>query len=92
MSPAMRKRRLFEITNACTEVATVVLGPDAKASDAGRRTIHPTSTIDDAPRDAEGNQTVWLLDDKGEAIAKVRVSRGMKRVEIGRSCRTMDAR
>jgi hypothetical protein len=35
---------------------------------------------------------VWLLDDKGEPLVKVHVTRNMKRVEIGKSCRTIDAR
>src|SRR5687767_13349720 len=53
--------------------------------------IAPSSSIE-GPRDAGGNQTVWLLDTAGEPIVKVQVTRGMKRVEIGRSCRTLDAR
>ena len=36
-------------------------------------------------------KTVWLLDDKGEPIAKVHITRGMKQLEIVRSCRTLDA-
>jgi hypothetical protein len=42
-------------------------------------------------RDAEGNLTVWLVDDKGFGLAHVRVTRKMKRVEIGRSCQTLHA-
>lgn len=85
------KRKPFELYNACTDVATVVVGADPKAADAGKRTVAPSSSID-LPRDADGNQMVWLLDAKGEPLVKVHVSRGMKRVEIGRSCRTIDAR
>ncbi len=86
-----KKRKPFELTNACTDVATVVLGEDPKAADAGKRTVAPSGTIE-LPRDAEGNQTVHLLDANGEPLVKVHVTRGMKRVEIGRSCRTLDAR
>lgn len=91
-SPAepAKPRKPFEVYNACTDVVTVVVG-DPKAPDAGQRTVAPSSTIE-LPRDAEGNQTVWLLDKKGEPLIDVRVTRGMKRVEIGRSCRTLDAR
>jgi hypothetical protein len=87
----LKQRKPFDLYNACTEVVTVVLGDDPKAEGAGRRTVAPTSSID-LPRDPEGNQRLWLLDGKGEPLFDVRVSRGMKRVEIGRSCRTMDAR
>lgn len=85
-----RRRKPFTITSACSEVVTVVLGENAKSSES-RRTLAPSSTVD-APRDADGNQTVWLLDESGEPLVKVQVTRGMKRVEVGKSCRTLDAR
>jgi hypothetical protein len=86
-----RRRKPFEIYNACAEVTTLVFSDDPKADDSSRRTISPFSTSE-GPRDDEGNQTVWLLDEGGEPLVKVRVTRGMKRVEVGRSCRTLDAR
>jgi predicted small lipoprotein YifL len=89
--PEPRKRKPFEVYSACDEVVTVVFAQDPKAPHAGSRTIAPGSTIE-GPRDNEGNQTVWLLDEKGEPLIKVHVTRGMKRVEIGKSCRTLDAR
>lgn len=89
--PSPRNRKPFEIHSSCTDVVTVVFAEDPKASGAGRRTIAASSSID-GPRDDKGNQTVWLLDDKGEPLVKVHVTRGMKRVEVGRSCRTLDAR
>lgn len=86
-----RRRRPLEIKNACAEIVTVAFGEDPKAADAGRRQIAAESSIE-GPRDAEGNLTVWLLDAKGEPLVKVHVTRGMKRVEVGRSCRALDAR
>lgn len=88
---APRRTRPLEIKNACDEVVFVAFGEDPKAAESGRRQIAADSTID-GPRDAEGKMTVWLLDPKGEPLVKVHVTRGMKRVEIGRSCRTLDAR
>lgn len=85
------RRKPFEIHNACTDVATVVFGENPTAPGAYQRKLAP-STSGDGPRDADGNQTVWLLDANGEPLVKVRVTRGMKRVEVGRSCRTLDAR
>ncbi len=86
-----KKRKPFEIVNSCTDVVTVAFGEDAKAAGAGKRTIAPSASIEGV-RNADGTQIVWLLDDKGEPLVKVTVTRGMKRVEIGRSCRTLDAR
>lgn len=85
-----RQRKPFFIHSSCSEVVTVVFGEDPKAQGAGRRTVAPSSSID-GPRDSEGKQTVWLLDDKGEPTVKVHITRGMKQLEIGRSCRTLDA-
>jgi hypothetical protein len=86
-----RQRKPFPIHSQCTRVVTVVFGEDPKAATAGKRTIAPDSTID-GPRDSDGKQTVWLLDEKGEPLGvKVHVTRGMKQLEIGRSCTTLDA-
>jgi hypothetical protein len=86
-----RQRKPFPIHSSCSDVVTIVFGEDPKAQGAGRRTVAPSSAID-GPRDADGKQTVWLLDDKGEPTVKVHITRGMKQLEIGRSCRTLDAR
>lgn len=85
-----RQRKPFPIHSSCPDVVTIVFGEDPKAQGAGRRTVASNSSID-GPRDAEGKQTVSLLDEKGEPIAKVHINRGMKQLEIGRSCRTLDA-
>jgi hypothetical protein len=81
----------FELYNSCTKVVTVIVGKDPKASDAGKRTAAPSSSIE-LPRDSAGNQIVWLADDKGEPMpVHVTVTRGIKRVEVGRSCSTLNA-
>jgi hypothetical protein len=84
-------RRPFTIHSSCAEVVTVAFGEDPKAAGAGKRALASNAEIE-GPRGPDGKQTVLLLDDKGEPIAKVHVTRGMKQVEIGRSCRTLDAR
>jgi hypothetical protein len=89
--PPAKPRKPFEIYSSCTDVVTVVFGADPKAANVGKRTIAPSSSIEGA-RDADGNQVVWLLDTNGEPLIKVHVSRGMKKVEIGKSCRTLDAK
>lgn len=86
-----RPRKPFPIHSSCPDVVTLVFGEDPKAVGAGRRTLTGNSEIQ-GPRDADGKATVHLLDEKGEPLAKVHVTRGMKGVEVGRSCRTLDAR
>jgi hypothetical protein len=89
--PAGPRGKPFELYNSCTKVVTVIIGKDPKAPDAGKRTAAPSSSIE-LPRDSAGNQIVWIADDKGEPTpVHVTVTRGIKRVEVGRSCSTLNA-
>lgn len=89
--PEKPRGKPFELYNSCTKVVTVIVGKDPKAADAGKRTAAPSSSIE-LPRDVAGNQIVWLADDQGEATpVHVTVTRGIKRVEVGRSCSTLNA-
>lgn len=89
--PEKPRGKPFELYNSCTKVVTVILGKDPKAADSGKRTAAPSSSIE-LPRDSAGNQIVWLADDKGEPTpVHVTVTRGIKRVEVGRSCSTLNA-
>jgi hypothetical protein len=85
-----RPRKPFEVYSHCQDVVTIAFTEDPKAANVGKRTIAPSSAIEGA-RNADGNQTVWLFDNAGEPIAHVRVSRGMKKVEVGKSCRTLNS-
>src|SRR4029079_14024357 len=88
---AKPKGKPFELYNSCSEVVTVIVGKDPKAADAGKRTAAPSSSIE-LPRDSAGNQSVTTCDDEGEPTpVHVTVTRGMKRVEVGRSCSTLNA-
>ncbi len=86
-----RARKPLPIHNSCAEPVTLAFGDDPNAPGAGRRIIGPYASIE-GPRDADGRQTVWLLGDKGDVLVKVSLTRGMKTLEIGRSCRSLDAR
>ena len=90
VSPLAKKP--LEVFNGCADVVTVVFGEDPKSPTASKRQIAQSATIQDAPRNNDGTQTVFLLDQGGAPIVKASVTKHMKRVEIGRSCRTIDAR
>ena len=85
-------KKPLEVFNGCADVVTVVFGEDPKAQTASKRQIAQSATITDAPRNNDGTQTVFLLDQSGTPLVKASVTKHMKRVEIGRSCRTIDAR
>jgi hypothetical protein len=85
------QKKPLEIYNGCREVVTVVFAEDPAEAGAPKRTIAGFASSEGARR-ADGTQTVWLVDDQGKGLIKVHVTRPMKRVEIGASCRTLDAR
>lgn len=85
-----RSRKPLEIHSSCPSIVTVIFGDDPKAESAGRRTLAPNSAID-GPRDADGKQTVTVQNEKGDFIGTVHITKGMKRLEVGRSCQTVNA-
>jgi hypothetical protein len=90
--PTAAQRRPLVAESLCAEVVTLALGDDASAAtERDRRTLVRGGTVD-LPRKADGSQRVWLLGEGGAGLIKVDVTRAMKRIEVGRSCRTMDAR
>lgn len=90
-APTHAQKKPLEIYNGCRDVVTVVLAEDPAEAGAPKRTIAGLSSSDGARR-PDGTQTVWLVDDQGKGLIRVHVTKPMKRVEIGASCRTLDAR
>ena len=86
------KRQLppVEVINLCHDVALLAYGepPDVKPESIGRFMGDATGA---AARERDGTLPVALVDDKGNVLSKVNVSRRMKKLEIGRSCRTLYA-
>lgn len=77
-----------EVHTECATGSPIYLGETPNGQTGTFLTLRGGSTSHLA-RDAEGNLTVWLVDDKGFGLAHVRVNRKMKRIEIGRSCQTL---
>ncbi len=85
-----RPRPPVEVINLCHDVALLAYGepPNFKTESLGRFLGDASGS---AARERDGTLPVTLVDDKGNALAKVLVSRRMKKLEIGRSCRTLYA-
>jgi hypothetical protein len=85
-----RQRPPVEIVNLCHDVAILAYGapPNFKAESLGRFMSEATGS---APRERDGTLAVTLVDEKGAVLSQVTVSRRMKKLEIGRSCRTLYA-
>jgi hypothetical protein len=80
-----------QIVNLCKDVAVLAYGepPNMKPDALGR--FAGDGNEGSVPRERDGTLAVTLVDDQGNALSKVTVSRRMKKLEIGRSCRTLYA-
>ena len=79
-----------EIHNACTDAVPIYFGEQPNGTTGDFVTLRGDGTSH-VPRREHGELTVWIVDDKGFGLAHVKVTRRMKRVEIGPSCRTLHA-
>jgi hypothetical protein len=79
------------VTNQCHDVALLAYGdpPNMKPDALGR--FMGDGAEGAVPRVNDGPLTVTLVDDKGTSFAVVHVTRHMRKLEIGRSCRTLYA-
>lgn len=91
--PTPSQRRPLDITSQCENPVAIFVGSDPpKSGGAGKRIVEPMQILP-IERNRDGLQTVWLLlDESLSPLIKVDVTRGMKHIEVGRSCRTLDAR
>lgn len=82
--------RPLELVNNCQTPVEIAYGPDPRKPDS-TNTVGAGLTVS-APRQTDGSQIVWLRDDQKTPLIKVIVTKRMKRIEVGRSCLTLDAR
>jgi hypothetical protein len=89
--PPSRPLPDVQILNLCHDVALLAYGtpPNMKEDALGR--FPGDGGEGKAPRERDGTLQVTLVDAKGSVLAEVQVTRRMKKVEIGRSCRTLYA-
>jgi hypothetical protein len=80
----------IDIHNDCTDSVPLFLGDKPKFGSGTKTSVSSNSTTS-FPRDSDGTLTIWIIDAEENGLASVHVTKRMKKVEIGRSCRTMDA-
>jgi hypothetical protein len=88
-SPPPQKPATVQVYNTCDKDVVFRYGPQAKEG-AGTATTLAASMSTTVPRQPDGTLAVWL-ENKG-AIAQVSVTPRMTRVDIGKSCWTLDAK
>jgi hypothetical protein len=80
----------IEVHSDCTDSVPLFLGDTPKFGN-GTKTSVSANTTTSFPRGSDGTVTIWILDDQENGLASVHVTKRMKKVDIGRSCRTLDA-
>jgi hypothetical protein len=80
----------IEIHSDCSDNVPLFLGETPKFGSGTKTSISPNTTTS-FPRNSDGTLTLWIMDDQENGLASVHITKRMKKVEIGRSCRTLDA-
>lgn len=81
----------IEVHNDCDDSVPIFIGEQPKFGSGTKTSMSGNSTTS-YPRNGDGTLTLWIIDDHENGLASVHVTKRMKKVEIGRSCRTLDAR
>jgi hypothetical protein len=85
-----KKKRSFTLTSECDQTVSLFYGEDPQKGEGARISLDARKTATPERID-EARSRLWLLDGEGRPLAHVRVSRGMKTVTVGSSCRTLNA-
>ncbi|MEO8799516.1 MAG: hypothetical protein ABI551_16610 [Polyangiaceae bacterium] len=80
-----------EVHNDCTDAVPIFIG-DRPRFGSGTKVALSADSTTSVPRNGDGTVTIWLIDQNDNGLASVHVTKRMKRVEIGRSCRTIDSK
>lgn len=80
-----------ELHNDCTDSVPIFIGDKPRFGSGTKVALSADSTTS-IPRNGDGTVTIWLIDPNDNGLASVHVTKRMKKVEIGRSCRTIDAK
>jgi len=80
----------IDVHNDCTDSVPLFLGDKPKFGSGTKTSVSSNSTTT-FPRNNDGTLTVWIIDEQENGLASVHVTKRMKKIEIGRSCRTLDA-
>ena len=81
----------IEVHNDCSDSVPIFIGDTPKFGNGTKTSMSGNSTTS-YPRNGDGTLTLWIIDDHENGLASVHITKRMKRVEIGRSCRTLDAK
>ena len=80
-----------EIHSDCPKTVSVFYGEKPKFGSGKKSSVSSNSTSSEG-RGADGTLTVWIIDEKENGVANVKVTPETKRVTISASCRDISAK
>lgn len=80
-----------EIHSDCAKTVPVFYGEKPKFGSGKKSSVSSNSTSTEG-RGSDGTLTIWIIDDKENGIANVKVTPETKRVTIGASCKDISAK
>ena len=88
--PTALQQRPLDLTSACPHVVHLFYGAHPGPGAGESATIAQGATLQ-VPRLPDGTQMVWVIDDKGNGLASVNVSKRMRHIKIDGACMHIDA-
>ena len=85
-----RHFRPIELTNACAHDVHVYFG-DRPGDGHGTSATVATASSVPVPRGPDGTVVVWVVDDQGQGLASVHVTRWMRHVRFDPGCMKLEA-
>lgn len=88
--PTREQQRPLDLASFCPHDLRLYYG-DQPGDGKGTNVTITTGAVLPVPRNPDGSVVVWVVDDKGEGLASVHVTRRMKHVRINADCARIDA-
>ena len=84
------KYRQLELTSACPHDVRLYFGAQPGDGKGESATVATGQTIP-VPRQPDGTNVVWVVDEKGLGLASVNITKHMRHVRIDAACTRIDA-
>jgi hypothetical protein len=89
-APTREQQRPLDLASFCPHDLRLYYG-DQPGDGLGTNATIATGATLEVPRKPDGSVVIWVVDDKGQGLASVHVTRRMKHVRINADCSRIDA-
>jgi hypothetical protein len=89
-APSAPKQRPLELTSACPHDLHLYFGGQPGDGKGATATVSTGQTLQ-VPRQPDGTNVVWVVDEKGAGLASVNITKHMRHIRIDAACARIDA-